>query len=237
MLRQNTINRPLRRGIVDTWKELLRRGEYVQTHQGICFLDSGELADGQHRLTAISEMDYIAVPVLVTTGVPRAAFEAMDSGVIRTASDALKEDRRLVEVVKFLLKIRSSKEAQTYALVAKNLDKVRSQHDRLLSFCAARVRTWTAASCRAGVVVSLKLGYDADYVLGTYRALAHSDFDSMSTIAKSLYRSQATGKVNTGNSLDMMARMLKVLNPANANSSRVQIISFEDMTASVRKVM
>lgn len=89
-LKRNTGNRPMRRSTVESWKLILQRGEYRLTHQGIAFLKSGALGDGQRRLTAISEMsDAFSIQMLVTSDLPDEAFLGMDQGIKRTTADIL----------------------------------------------------------------------------------------------------------------------------------------------------
>jgi hypothetical protein len=226
--------------MVDWWKALLLNGEYVQTHQGVCFLEDGALGDGQHRLTAISEMPGGGgFDILVTRGLSVKAFEVIDNGVKRTAADALKEDRRIVETAKLLAKIAFGKAGKnlTYPALSAVIDRIREPHDDLLHFCGVKVRTWTSAPCRAAAVVSMLTGLDAAYAKATYRALAMSDFDRMSVIAKSMYRSQVAGKATTADSYDMLARMLKVCDSRNAALTKIQILKYEDMTTAVKRAL
>jgi hypothetical protein len=84
----NTSNRHLTRSNVDFFAKELKDGRWKLTHQGIAITESGKLADGQHRLTAVVETG-IAAPMLVTTGLEDDAFAVLDSGRSRMASDVL----------------------------------------------------------------------------------------------------------------------------------------------------
>lgn len=74
------------------WKDVekhataMRDGLWRLTHQGICFTDTGRLADGQHRLWAIVESQ-TAVRLAVTRGMSEAAFQALDQGRVRSIAD------------------------------------------------------------------------------------------------------------------------------------------------------
>jgi hypothetical protein len=63
-LKNNTNNHPVSARRV----QLIAKGKWCVTHQGIAFGPNGELYDGQHRLLAIV-MANVPVPVLVTRGV------------------------------------------------------------------------------------------------------------------------------------------------------------------------
>lgn len=79
-------NRPIRSMRVRMWSARLQKGQWKLTHQGIAFDVDGYLIDGQHRLTAIVATG-IAVKMMVARGLDRTAFEVMDQGAARSASD------------------------------------------------------------------------------------------------------------------------------------------------------
>lgn len=87
-LELNRNNRPIRKQLVAQLAELIKQGKFHSTHQGIAFYESGDLADGQHRLSAIAESG-IAVQMLVSRGVPSEANHCIDRGIARTAKDTL----------------------------------------------------------------------------------------------------------------------------------------------------
>ena len=88
-LSKNAGNRPVRSNWVETLAEMIRKGEWQTTHQGIAIDEDGNLLDGQHRLRAIISAGK-AVDMLVTTGLPRSAFKHADCGRNRTPSDRIK---------------------------------------------------------------------------------------------------------------------------------------------------
>jgi len=87
-LQSNTNNRTVIRGCVPLFREALESGDYVPTHQGIGFWEDGELADGQHRLMAISEAG-VGAWMNVSHGLKRQAIHAIDRGRSRTHGDSL----------------------------------------------------------------------------------------------------------------------------------------------------
>ena len=86
--KNNKGNRNIRKGDVDLIRQMIERGLWEPTHQGIAFYDDNTLADGQHRLHAIAQSG-AAVWVNVTTGLPRRAIHAIDGGAVRTKLDRL----------------------------------------------------------------------------------------------------------------------------------------------------
>ena len=81
-------NRTLRMGAVSKYKEDILNGNWKLTHQAIAIDWNGNVIDGQHRLKAII-MSGISVVMMVTFDADPNTFDILDSGVGRTASDAL----------------------------------------------------------------------------------------------------------------------------------------------------
>ena len=232
----NKNNRPLRRGMVDGLKAAFLRGEYIVTHQGIAFSENGELLDGQHRLTAISELREGVFPMLVSRGVDENSFPVIDIGSKRTQVDALRMgDRRVVEVARIVAVLCSNhKITVTPLMLLPIIGGIQKQHDRLLAFCSTSSKTWSSASVRLGAIVSMEMGSDADYVKTNYRALIHADFDSMSPACMSLFRSALDGKVRASNRVDMIARCLVAFNDKKAGLKKIQINEASGAVAAIK---
>lgn len=205
----NENNRPLRRTVIEGLKAAFARGEYMTTHQGIAFSETGELLDGQHRLTAISELRDGCFPMLVSRGVIENAFTVMDIGLKRTPADALRiDDRRVVEVARLIGVICLTKKGSvTPLMLLPIINEIQRSHDSLVYFCQTVSKGWSTAPVRLAAVVSLVSGGDADYIKATYRSLVLSDFDSMSPVARALYRSYVNGNVRSSDRYDMLARL------------------------------
>ena len=88
-LKSNTRNRQIRHSVVAALAEIIRKGGWHTTHQGIAFGEDGALYDGQHRLHAIVEAG-VAVSIEVTRGLPLSAVDAIDTGgSVRAARDVV----------------------------------------------------------------------------------------------------------------------------------------------------
>lgn len=86
LLSLNTANRPIRRGDVELWRNVIEQGEFRYTHQGVAIDETGVLQDGQHRLTGVLESG-IPVEMQVSTGMPSENFNAIDNGLRRNFRD------------------------------------------------------------------------------------------------------------------------------------------------------
>lgn len=82
----NISNRSKIPSLINRLIHAINTGKWICTGQGIIFLKSGTLADGQNRLEAIAQSG-VAVEICITYGVDPDAFYAMDQGKTRTATD------------------------------------------------------------------------------------------------------------------------------------------------------
>lgn len=86
-------NRPLDRSHVRRLADIIERGEWLLTHQGIAVTgntagNAGDVIDGQHRLAAIVLAD-LPVEVTVTYGADPTTFTALDANKVRGGADTL----------------------------------------------------------------------------------------------------------------------------------------------------
>lgn len=86
MLELNTCNRKVRSGRVNEYANEMSAGRWMQTGQGIIFLDDGTLGDGQHRLLAIVQSG-VSVKMPIVRGVQPQAMAGIDAGAKRTVAD------------------------------------------------------------------------------------------------------------------------------------------------------
>jgi hypothetical protein len=89
MLDQNHLNtRPRNKRRVFNMAQVMKKGGWRLTHQGIALDDDGNVLDGQHRLNAVVESG-VTVEMNVTTGVDPSVFAVLDVGRPRTVGDVL----------------------------------------------------------------------------------------------------------------------------------------------------
>jgi hypothetical protein len=91
MLTKNARNRPIKRSVVETYKDAMINEAWEETGEAIKFSASGRLIDGQHRLTALAELDGVvdSLPLLVIKGLTDEAQKKMDRGSRRNVGDEL----------------------------------------------------------------------------------------------------------------------------------------------------
>lgn len=85
-LNTNTSNRKLRDGVVEKYAEDMKSGNWTTCPEPISFFDDGTLADGQHRLWAITESG-ATVPFLITRGLTKEDGLNINTGLGRSLVD------------------------------------------------------------------------------------------------------------------------------------------------------
>lgn len=241
LLKMNTSNRPLRQSKVEALKGAFMRGEYRTTHQGIAFTTDKVMADGQHRLHAISLMpDTFSIQMLITNGLPPETFDVIDTlSTPRSASDVLKIAPGCVSVARFIVvKLLDMQRgaAVTPTYLRPFVQAVESPFSDLMDYCPSVSKTWSAAAIRTAAILRLVGGGDRDYVLLSYHALNHADYDAMSPIVKALNRQQARGTVNS-HSLDIFVRAFRAFDYTKQRVQTIQISDQATLLAEARAIV
>ena len=89
LLKLNTKNRGLRKGLVESLKRDIKTDRWVLNGETIKISNTGVLLDGQHRLQAVVEADKPIV-TMVVRGLDDATQTTVDSGARRQLHDVLK---------------------------------------------------------------------------------------------------------------------------------------------------
>ena len=230
ILEKNTANRKVRVSWVDTLAGILRRGEWVVTHQGIALDKNGNLIDGQHRLLAIRKTG-IAANVMISRDVDPAAYLATDCGLSRTISDRTNIDKRIAEPLRFLASfITTSKPTAQEVLVVYDTG-VGSIISRLVDYCGTARKVVSSAPIKCAAAIAIMNGENEAYVFSQYRALVLSDFDVMSQPAKLLYRQKDAGLINHSKQRELFAKALKVFDYSRKDLAKLSANENEVLAA------
>jgi len=237
-LEKNTINRPLRRTVVDSLRQAYERGEHRLTHQGIAFAKTGELLDGQHRLSAIAQMPRgFTVPVMVTSGLPAEAFEAIDQGLKRSHSDVLRIEQGQAAVARLLAVIyNTSRIGLTSQYLIPFVKGTKAHYATLLDFCPKNQKLWSSAAIRSAAVLRLAMGGDRDYICMAYYSLVHMEFESMAPVIQTLFK-QLTTASGKSNPLDVFSRAFKAFDVRNAGMTVIVVNDTARISVTAREVI
>ncbi len=85
----NIDNRKVKRNVVDKYAYALSAGQWVVNGDAIRFDVNDRLIDGQHRLLAVVKSGVPLQQQLVIRNLPVRAFDTIDDGAMRTASDVI----------------------------------------------------------------------------------------------------------------------------------------------------
>jgi len=85
----NHVNRNIRKKVVDAYRRDMEAGRWQFTGEAVQRSRTGQLLNGQHRLTALAGADVKSIDLLVVDGLPDEAQTLMDQGVPRAIRDAL----------------------------------------------------------------------------------------------------------------------------------------------------
>lgn len=227
-LQFNTDNRTKRGWWVSGLANMIKRGEWITTHQGVAFSKSGKLIDGQHRLEAIVEAN-IPVEMLVVVDVPDDAYKVLDNGVKRTLSDLTGVNVRTAEVCRILARLAYGGNTLTSAEQCLEIYNtgVGEICDNLVEYCGKQIKVYSAAPIKTAAVCLILDGYNQQYIKEMYSNLCHQKFNELPNIAQAFIRQVNEGKVNANNKNDLLARGLKVFNPEYKDVSRLQISDSE----------
>lgn len=237
-LERNTINRPLRRTVVDTLKQAYERGEHRLTHQGIAFAKTGELLDGQHRLTAISQMPpSFSIPMMVTSGLSVDSFDAIDQGLKRSHSDVLRIEAGHAAVARRLAVIyNTARTGLTSQYLIPFVEGTRVAYSQLIDFCPKHQKLWSSAPIRAAAILRILMGGDKDYICLAYYSLVHMDFETMSPVIQTLFK-QMTAQSGKASQLDLFCRAYKAFDVRNAGMTAIVVSDTARITTQARDVI
>ena len=223
-LEKNTDNRNKRGWWVSGLANMIKRGEWIPTHQGVAFSKSGKLIDGQHRLEAIVEAN-IPVQMLVTTGVSDDAYKVLDNGIKRTLSDLTGVSPKTAEICRVLSRLIYSGNSNTSAeqcLEVYNTG-VGEVSDNLTEYCGKNIKVYSSAMVRTAAVCLILEGYNQQYIKELYSNLCNQKFNDLPNIAHAFIRQVTDGRAFSNDKTDLLARALKVFNPEFADVTRLQI--------------
>lgn len=232
-------NRKLRKSNVKRFTEQIIAGEFILTHQGIAFDETGNLIDGQHRLNAIIDAGK-PVEMNVTVGLSTKAFAVTDQGVKRTPADILNCSQRVAEVS--TLALRMIKGVRGSAILSP--DELMTIHEKLVAETAELLAInptvtvyFSSSPVRLAAVTRILAGENKAYIHDLYGKLVRAEVSSLPPIASLWVGQHMKGKLKSADKLDTLARALYCLDETKADSGRIREIDPEAARAYVCDVL
>lgn len=197
------------------------------THQGIAFSEDGLGIDLQHRLNAVI-LSGVTVRMMVTEGISREAFEAIDQHERRSMADSLKMRRKLVDETRLFINLRggdqcSNPTIQEVGEVAAYIEDASNVLDHI---CSTKAKIFGSASVRcAAIFLMLEKPDSQHYVLNAYRSMVLGHSSEWKPAMHALGRQAFGGALSTTGlgRIDLFARALIALDPARSEVKRIQI--------------
>lgn len=232
-LTKNTDNRNKRGWWVSGLANMIKRGEWIPTHQGVAFSKSGKLLDGQHRLEAIIEAN-ISVQMLVVTNVRDDAYKVLDNGIKRTMADLTGMHMRTAEVCRVLARLAYGGDTvnsadQILEIYNTGAGEV---HDNLVEYCGKGIAVLSSAPIRTVATCMILDGHNQQYIKNVYSNLCNQKFNELPNIAHAFIRQVTEKRATVGDRQDLMARALKVFDSSIKDTTRL-VVSDSDATAAV----
>lgn len=228
-LESNTINRKLRVETVKQLADVIKRGEWVTTHQGISVSRNGNLLDGQHRLQAIVESG-ATVKMAVTFNQNEDSFKVIDCGLSRSLHERTNLNPRFVEIASFIERRLFGARGK---ITAESCLRIYNEHkyviDLLHEYCPTMTKNVTVAAMRTAAC--LMIYKNKNYTLNTYRNLVLGNIDELSDIAKYFLKQVYVGHLalgKSGNISDVEKAFsigMKLFDEDYADSKRLTITS------------
>jgi hypothetical protein len=223
----NIDNRRIRDNNVSWLAQQMKAGEWMLTHQGIAFSESGRLLDGQHRLLAVIQAD-VPVKFMVTQGLDENAFRFVDCGERRSLSDLSKIDKKTVEVLRLAASALNAADLNNNKATVTQLLQLEEMgwgnlHRKLIAACATN-RPTSSAIYRLAACVAAQHTEDETSVFALYRKIVLAQYEELPSVANAFLRQLNSGAINqTRNRMDAFCRYFKVLLPENANIKKLTL--------------
>jgi hypothetical protein len=236
-LLQNTDNRAHRDWWSITLSNAIRNGNWVTTHQGIVFSESGRLINGQHTLNAIIKSG-LSVKIFVFTGISDKAFQVIDCGLKRTIADLTGLAQKTSEVCRFLADIiRPSRTTTLSSDVLRVANAgIADLHDELIEYCNHSTKVFSSAPVRAAVILKILEGYPKELLKEHYANLVKLNYQHMPSIMHSFSKQVTNGTITTGEKYKLLGKAMKVFTPENFDNPTLRLSEIEsDSTFSYAK--
>jgi hypothetical protein len=223
MLQSSAGNRRYRQWYVDLLSASIKRGEWRVTSQGIGFDTFGRLRDGHHRLSGVL-LAKTSIRSVVVFGLQTDAYEVIDIGMVRTYADRLNERRDVADVLRLGAEIATGGSRPSIDQMRPIIDSgLGRAATALVEFCGSKQKYFSSAAMKLAACVSIMNGGAPDFILNQYRAMCHSDFNSMSQASQALVRQVNSGKATATMKREAIARGLRVFDQDRQHVTKIQV--------------
>lgn len=236
LLSGNYNNRSLRHGWANEIAKMIENGEWNLTHQAIAISTTGQLIDGQHRLTAIVKAKK-AVPIILAEQCDPASFISIDKGIKRSTADSLGMNKKVVETIAFLMRIAGAR-AERPSLVKELMNtEYGYAAEMLIKVCSTTRRGASAAGIKAGAVCQMVETGKYEKIAQNYKRFINLDYSNMPPLLLNLEKQIASGTAHSAERDWLFCRAYRAfdLSPKHDKGIRVTDSVKQDILEAVRK--
>lgn len=226
LLKGNTHNRAIRTRVVEKYIDMMNRGLWELTHQGIAIGIDGTILDGQHRLLAIIEAG-TTVPMCVTYNVASDIFDSIDLGQTRSIADLLRLPKREVAVYSMLARIlKGHNSVNSYDVANVVTNELRNSLSILRPSMSTHTKHFGSAPFTlAGLIRYLQVvgTNKEEYVVTTFHNFMSNNIEALPNVGTALVKQVLSGQADPHNAkaYDFLARGLYVFEKDNATKKRI----------------
>jgi len=157
-LEVNTHNRTLKQHHINDLTRTMIKGHWVLNGESFKIDTRGHVLDGQHRMWACIQANK-NLKTLVTTGLPASAFDSIDIGIVRTASDILSINKEknvnlLASTLKHVGKYYSNLMLTTTKATNKEVEDLLNQHPDIRQYVSKVANSPNTKWCPATVIAT-----------------------------------------------------------------------------------
>jgi hypothetical protein len=225
-------NRPISRTNVLKYSDDMRAGAWRLTHQGLLLGKGGNIIDGAHRLTAISEtgqgqwflvsrdetlVDALSLPI--------------DVGYKRSTAFILGISKSLAAVSTMAALMTSNRSAVSANEIELWVNQLSGAYSVLTADHKTAARSISSASVQLAGVVRILLGEDSRYICDTYSQLLLSKFTLLPPLPASFYRQVVIDRTHF-DARQLFSRSMRMFDKSRQHLTKMQIkdesLAFEE---------
>lgn len=225
----NIDNRKVRKHHVEWFSNLIKKNEWVITHQGIAFDCNGRLIDGQHRLLAIAKSG-IETPILVTKNLSPESYNAIDTHSKRNIADIYKIHPNFAAFITTISKFRPGSCGTKFNNneTLNVIKKTSMYFDHLIG--GSKVRYFSSGAAISALIYTYINNLDhQEYIASFYKNLKSLNYINLPPVGHAFAKSLALNKDYQARNTIIIPQLLYVLDPQNEHSTRIRNCSSEVM--------
>ena len=223
----NEGNRGIKTVVVQKYSRDIKDARWRVTHQCVAFDASGNLVDGQHRLSAVVLADKAMVAYVATYETNEQTLKLpIDMQAKRSVFEVLHVTRQDQETVSAAMRvIRKHGALASMTEIETCIRNARNELDTVNTCISSKVKYRSAAPARAAIMCLLHEYPDrAEYITTIYRAFVSMDLADLPSSVLALLKNLDKGGVKSGTEQrDLLLRTYYAFSPPNFGVKSIRL--------------